>query len=203
MSRGWNCLKRGLSAFLRCGMWSRNLGPSSSSQFRSVRETSRMKSLLLLSSSARSLLSRLLPLVLAQSMVTCLSEHGLWPIRWFIGGRHFRQAGKLRERPRAGQLLLTPMVRQPLKFLLRNPRRADDLLVEYTEPLFRSRRTPATNILHVHESQPFEAYRQLLGAMQRYQRSLQVLGGSRLVVTPLSSKLITLGAGLASFEMRT
>jgi len=95
------------------------------------------------------------------------------------------------------------MVRQPLKFLLRNPRRADDLLVEYTEPLFRSRRTPATNILHVHESQPFEAYRQLLGAMQRYQRSLQVLGGSRLVVTPLSSKLITLGAGLASFEMRT
>lgn len=31
---------------------------------------------------------------------------------------------------------------------------------------------------------------------------LTILGGCRLVVTPLGSKLITLGAGLACFEMR-
>lgn len=84
----------------------------------------------------------------------------------------------------------------------RDPRRADCLLVEYKEALFDSRQTPTSNILYVHESQPFEAYRQLLGAMHRYQQSMEILGGCRLVVTPFGSKLVTLGAGLACFEMR-
>ncbi len=38
--------------------------------------------------------------------------------------------------------------------------------------------------------------------MERYRKSLTILGGCRLAVTPLSSKLVTLGAGLACFEMR-
>ncbi len=38
--------------------------------------------------------------------------------------------------------------------------------------------------------------------MKRYQKSLSVLGGCRLVVTPLASKLITLGAALACYEMK-
>jgi hypothetical protein len=42
----------------------------------------------------------------------------------------------------------------------------------------------------------------LLGAMKRYRDSMRIIGGCRLVVTPLASKLITLGAGLACFEMR-
>jgi hypothetical protein len=84
----------------------------------------------------------------------------------------------------------------------RDPRRSDRLLVEYREPLFDSRQTPVTNIMYVHEAHPFEAYRQLLGAMTRYRDSMDVLGGSRLVVTPLGSKLVTLGVGLACFEMR-
>ena len=39
--------------------------------------------------------------------------------------------------------------------------------------------------------------------MRRYQTSMSILGGCRLVVTPLASKLITLGADLACFEMHT
>jgi len=125
-----------------------------------------------------------------------------WPLVWFpiLGENRVSQLQKimtLAQIPSSAEIC--PVLPHPS----RNPRRADDLLVEYTEPLFRRRRTPTTNILYVHESQPFEAYRQLLGAMQRYQHSLEILGGSRLVVTPLSSKLITLGAGLACFEMRT
>lgn len=84
----------------------------------------------------------------------------------------------------------------------RDPRRGDQLLIEYKEPLFDSRETPLTNVLYAHEANPFEAYRQLLGAMRRYQQSFSVLGGCRLVVTPLASKLITLGAALACFEMK-
>ena len=43
---------------------------------------------------------------------------------------------------------------------------------------------------------------QLLLAMYCYRDSLRILGGCRLVVTPLGSKLITLAAGLACFEVR-
>jgi len=125
-----------------------------------------------------------------------------WPVVWFpiLGENRVSQLQKimtLAQIPASAEIC--PVLPHPS----RNPRRADDLLVEYTEPLFKSRRTPTTNILHVNESQPFEAYRQLLEAMQRYQISLQILGGCRLLVTPLSSKLITLGAGLACFEMKT
>ncbi|MGH8551069.1 MAG: hypothetical protein ACRERU_21195 [Methylococcales bacterium] len=84
----------------------------------------------------------------------------------------------------------------------RNPRRGDKLLLEYKVPLFDRRETPLTNVLYAHEANPFEAYRQLLGAMHRYQKCLSVLGGCRLVVTPLASKLITLGTALACFEMK-
>lgn len=93
---------------------------------------------------------------------------------------------------------ICPVIPHPSK----NPRRGDNLLIEYQETLFKSGRTLASNIVFVHESNPFEAYRQLLGAMKRYQQSLKVMGNCRLIVTPLSSKLITVGAGLACFEMR-
>jgi hypothetical protein len=83
-----------------------------------------------------------------------------------------------------------------------DPRRSDRLIIEYRQPLFDARETPTANVLYVHEAHPFEAYRQLLGAMRRYRDSLSIMGGCRLVVTPLGSKLITLGAGLACFEMR-
>jgi len=38
--------------------------------------------------------------------------------------------------------------------------------------------------------------------MLRYKQSLNVLGNCRLLVTPLGSKLVTIGAGLACFEMK-
>lgn len=124
-----------------------------------------------------------------------------WPLVWFpILGEHrvnqLQQIMKSTEIP--GEAEICPVLPHPS----RNPRRADRLLIEYKEPLFDSRRTPTSNILYVHESQPFEAYRQLLEAMRRYRESMAILGGCRLVVTPFGSKLITLGAGLACFEMR-
>jgi len=124
-----------------------------------------------------------------------------WPLVWFpILGEHrtnqLQQIMKLTDIP--GEAEICPVVPHPS----RDPRRADRLLVEYKYPLFDSRGTPTSNILYVHESHPFEAYRQLLGAMTHYRDSMVVLGGCRLVVTPFSSKLITLGAGLACFEMR-
>jgi hypothetical protein len=124
-----------------------------------------------------------------------------WPLVWFpiLGENRVNQLEKVlssSEIPREAEIC--PVVPHPS----RNPRRADDLLTEYLVPLFKSRRTPTSNIIYVHEANPFEAYRQLLGAMKRYQHSMKLLGNCRLVVTPLGSKLVTLGAGLACFEMR-
>lgn len=122
------------------------------------------------------------------------------PLVWFpiLGEHRVNQLQIMRSNKIPGEAEICPVLPHPS----RNPRRADRLLVEYKEALFDSRRTPTSNILYVHESEPFEAYRQLLGAMRRYQQSMEILGGCRLVVTPLGSKLVTLGAGLACFEMR-
>lgn len=84
----------------------------------------------------------------------------------------------------------------------RNPRRGDQLLVEFANPLFARREIPLSNILYVSESHPFEAYRQLLEAMLRFRKTINVMGNCRLVVTPLASKLITIGSALACFEMK-
>lgn len=122
-----------------------------------------------------------------------------WPLVWFpvLGESRVNQLQKIAASiPTEAEVC--PVVPHPSK----NPRRADSLLVEYKEPLFDSRTTPTSNILYAHEGQPFEAYRQLFGAMQRYRKSMTILGGCRLIMTPLGSKLITIGAGLACFEMR-
>ena len=124
-----------------------------------------------------------------------------WPLVWFpILGEN--RVGQLQKIVTLAQIPDSAEVCPVLPHPSRNPRRADNLLVEYTTPLFASRKTPATNIMYVHESHPFEAYRQLIGAMRRYHNSMKVLGGCRFVVTPLGSKLVTIGAGLACFEMR-
>jgi hypothetical protein len=122
-----------------------------------------------------------------------------WPLVWFpvLGEGRVNQLQKIASSIPA-EAEVCPVVPHPSK----DPRRADSLLVEYREPLFDSRSTPTSNILYAHESQPFEAYRQLLGAMRRFKNSMTILGGCRLVMTPLGSKLLTLGAGLACFEMR-
>ena len=124
-----------------------------------------------------------------------------WPLVWFpvLGENRVNQLQKIIDSAMIPPLAeVCPVLPHPSK----DPRRADNLLVEYRGPLFDSRKTPTSNIIYAHESHPFEAYRQLLGAMQRYQNSMRIMGGCRLVVTPLGSKLITLGAGLACFEMR-
>ncbi|QND79580.1 hypothetical protein H4W19_14700 [Pseudoxanthomonas mexicana] len=122
------------------------------------------------------------------------------PLVWFpiLGEHRVNQLQIMRSTEIPGEAEICPVLPHPS----RDPRRADRLLVEYKEALFDSRRTPTSNILYVHESQPFEAYRQLLGAMRRYKESMEILGGCRLVVTPFGSKLVTLGVGLACFEMR-
>lgn len=124
-----------------------------------------------------------------------------WPLVWFpmLGEGRVAQLVKvanLATIPDSAEIC--PVLPHPSL----DPRRADRLMIEYRQEIFLARQTPPTNILYAHEAQPFEAYRQLLQAMKRYKKSMMALGGCRLVVTPLASKLITIGAALACFEMK-
>lgn len=124
-----------------------------------------------------------------------------WPLVWFpiLGENRIGQLQKIMESDVIPPLAeICPVLPHPS----RDPRRADQLLVEYRTPLFDASQTPVSNVLYAHESHPFEVYRQLSGAMKRYLMSMRIMGGCHLVVTPLASKLITLGAGLACFEMK-
>lgn len=124
-----------------------------------------------------------------------------WPMVWFpvLGEYRVSQLEKVMTlAPIPVNAEICPVVPHPS----RDPRRADKLLMDYRRPLFEERGTPMTNIIYVYENQPFEAYYQLFKAMERYRKSLGIIGGCRLVMTPLASKLITLGTGLACFEMR-
>ena len=123
-----------------------------------------------------------------------------WPLVWFpiLGENKLGQLQKVMDMAIPLSAEICPVLPHPSQDL----RRAERLLEEYRHALIDARGTPTANILLAHESHPFEAYRQLLKAMRRYQNSMCIMGGCRLVVTPLASKLITLGITLACFEMR-
>ncbi len=140
-------------------------------------------------------------LVMIPGYATALQAESMqdWPLVWFpvLGENKGAQLQKVMEAvPTAAEIC--PVLPHPSKDL----RRGDKLLLEYKASLFDTRDIPLTNVMYAHESHPFEAYRQLLRAMSQYQKSMSLLGGCRLVVTPLASKLITLGAALACFEMK-
>lgn len=84
----------------------------------------------------------------------------------------------------------------------RNPRQADDLVIEYREILFDSLRLDPRNFIYAHERNPFEVYRQFSSVIERYRRSLSPLGGARFVLTALSSKLMSLGPLLVAYELK-
>jgi hypothetical protein len=89
-----------------------------------------------------------------------------------------------------------------IPFPSRDPRRGDRLIEEYRQLLFDDFRVEPANILYASEYNPFEAYRQIYGAINRYRDSLSDLGGCKVFMSPLSSKLLSVGALLACYDHR-
>ena len=85
-------------------------------------------------------------------------------------------------------------------FPSRDPRRGDQIVSEHIDILFEDFRVEPSNILRASEFNPFEAYRQLYLAMDRYRRALTELGGCKAYVSPLSSKLLSVGTLLACYD---
>ncbi len=85
-------------------------------------------------------------------------------------------------------------------FPSRDPRRGDQIIAEHMDLLFEEFRVEPSNILRASEFNPFEAYRQLFLAMDRYRKALTELDGCKAYVSPLSSKLLSVGALLACYD---
>lgn len=80
------------------------------------------------------------------------------------------------------------------------PRRGDELVVGYRSLLFSELEIDPRNVLYASESNPFDLYRQLLRLADRYNRALKPLGGAVIVASEHSSKLLSLGVLLASYD---
>ena len=87
-----------------------------------------------------------------------------------------------------------------IPFPSREPRRGDAIISEHRITLFEDFQVEPSNILRAPEFNPFEAYKQLFGAMDRYRLALDELGGCKAFVSPLSSKLLSIGALLACYD---
>lgn len=82
-----------------------------------------------------------------------------------------------------------------------NPREGDALVIEYHHFLFDQLRVEPRNIIYAAESNPFEVYRQLMRSILHYQQALSSLGGCKVAISVMSSKLASIGVLLAAYEL--
>ena len=83
-----------------------------------------------------------------------------------------------------------------------DPRRGDSLILEYMELLFDKFRVEPRNILYATEKNPFEVYRQIYRTSLHYNDALEAVDGCRVIVSAVSSKLLSIGALLAAYELK-
>ena len=110
--------------------------------------------------------------------------------------------GKIGHFERINDLIVPDEIAPILPFPCANPRRTDDLILEYRAYLFDVLRIEPTNFIYVPEQNPFGVYREIVSAITHYTDALSALGGCKIVISALSSKLLSLGALLAAYDLK-
>ena len=87
-----------------------------------------------------------------------------------------------------------------LPFPAVNPRRGDDLVLEYRKMLMGSLDVESKNIIYGSEQNPFELYRQIQRTIEHYRDALEPVGKCKFAISSLSSKLMSIGAFLVAYE---
>ena len=82
-----------------------------------------------------------------------------------------------------------------------DPRRSDNLVREYRE-IFSWLPVEIKNIVYGSEQNPFEVYREISETIDRYMEALKSLGGCKVVISPLSSKLLSISSFLVAYERK-
>lgn len=88
-----------------------------------------------------------------------------------------------------------------LPFPATNPRRGDDIIIEYRELLFDQLKVEPENILYASEQNPFDVYRKIIRTISQYYFTFRILGGCKFIISILSSKLLSLGALLVVYDI--
>ena len=81
-----------------------------------------------------------------------------------------------------------------------NPRRGDDLLLEYRDMVLNELNVESRNIIYGAEQNPFELYRQIQKTIEHYQDALAPIGKCKFALSSLSSKLMSIGAFFVVYE---
>jgi hypothetical protein len=110
--------------------------------------------------------------------------------------------GRLTHMERVYELVKPDQVAPVLPSPARDPRRADRILLGYQEFLFDQLKIDPRNVLYASEQNPFEVYRQVRKAALHYGDVLQIIGGCKIALSALSSKLMSLGALLVAYELK-
>jgi hypothetical protein len=115
-----------------------------------------------------------------------------------IGGRERDRILKIHNQIKDDCLEIVPILPFPSTPL----RKPDEVLVSNSEVLFQELAVTDSNILLCDQTNPFDTYRKIIALHDYYTDKLSELGEVATVVSPLSSKLLSLGALLASIERK-
>lgn len=135
-----------------------------------------------------------------QSLAIRLDEEASlsWPIVWFpvLAEDVLEQLTRIGERTNPDEICPVLPVQSA------DARRGDNIMHSLGEFLFDRYNLDNGDILRATEWNPFQLYRSLMQTMARYEESLRLFGGARFVLSPLSSKGLSIGCLLAAFEKR-
>jgi len=85
-----------------------------------------------------------------------------------------------------------------LPFPARNPRLPDELLEEYLIEIQSTWQVDPGDLVYAHESDPLDVYRAILRLDDIRKRVFREVGGSQIVLSPLGSKVLGIGALMAA-----
>jgi hypothetical protein len=84
-------------------------------------------------------------------------------------------------------------------FPARNPRRSDDLIAEFL-PMLDEMSVDPRDFIYVSERNPLDSYRKLTMLKQRYDKTVEGIFVPELVLSPVGSKVMAIGALMAAIE---
>lgn len=121
-----------------------------------------------------------------------------WPTVWFpvLAEDVLEQLTRISERINPDEICPVLPVQSA------DARRGDNIINTLGEFLFDRYDVDTRDIIRATEWNPFQLYRSLMQTMARYEESLKLFGGARFVLSPLSSKGLSIGCLLAAFEKR-
>jgi hypothetical protein len=87
-----------------------------------------------------------------------------------------------------------------LPFPAANPRRADELITEFGSQLRDDWEVDPRDLIYVSERNPLDSYRTISTLNQRYDRTVADVYDPQLVLSPIGSKVMAVGAMMAAIE---